>query len=169
MSLIVRQLKEYHTNRSAAFAGTRCFLLTVPVHPHLTYYELASGNDLDNYSIYSTFNKDGPLYSTAAAIKRCIQHAGSLGNFVDQNIANCIRWNSTGTIEMDWSNPPREKMLAVLVQIKQGQPDFSAPALFMYAPKLKAPKRTIKIPKGKGPIPYRLGMPSATVTPIKRK
>lgn len=168
MSLIVRQLKEYHTNRSACFAGTRCYLLTVPVQEHLTYYEIASGTDLSNYCFYATRNNDGPLYSTAAAIKRSIKSEG-IANFIRDNADKCIRWDSQGTIEMDWSNPPKVPMLAVLVQIKQGQPDFTAPALFLYSPKLKHPKRTIKIPKGNGPIPYRLGAPSAKVIPLKRK
>lgn len=170
MSLIVRRLKEYHTNRSHAFVGTRCFLLTIPIEEHLSYYEIASGQDLNNYCFYATRNVDGPMNSTAAAIKRTIKHQG-ITNFIDGNPNNCVRWNGASTIEMDWSNPPKEEMMAVLVQIKQGKPDFSAPALFMYVPEAIRKRRAklMKIPKGKGPIPHRLGAPRATVTPIKRK
>ncbi|MCO6704746.1 hypothetical protein [Streptomyces sp. CHB9.2] len=170
MSLIVRKLKEYHTNRSHAFVGTRCFLLTIPIQSHLSYYEIASGNNLDHYCFYATRNIDGPMNSTAAAIKRTIKHQG-MDKFMLDNAPNCIRWDSASTIEMDWSNPPKEEMMAVLVQIKQGQPDFSAPALFMYVPEAIRKRRAklMKIPKGTGPIPHRLGAPRATVTPIKRK
>ncbi|MNQ41199.1 hypothetical protein D3C85_548690 [compost metagenome] len=51
-------------------------------------------------------------------------------------------------------------MMAVVVQIRHGQPDFTAPALFMYVPEaVKKPRlrRKIKpLPKGTGPIEYRL-------------
>jgi len=159
MSLIVRQLKEYSTNRSAAFAGTRTFLLCLPVNPHLSYYEIASGADLDNYYFFVTMNRDGPLFSTAADIKRQIKRS-SIATFAKNHQDTCLRWNEGSTIEMDWSNPPKERMMAVVVQVRNGQPDFTAPALFMYVPEaVKKPRMKTRIkplPKGRGPIPYRL-------------
>ena len=159
MSLIVRQLKEYSTNRSAAFAGTRCFLLTKPVQANLTYYEIAVGKDLDNYYFYGTHNEDGPLHSTAASIKRAIKSQG-IEQWTRGRLMSCIRWSDWNTIEMDWSNPPQVPMLAVLVQIRNGSPDFSAPALFKYVPEaVRKPRRRTRmkpLPKGTGPIEYRL-------------
>lgn len=155
MSLIVRQLKEYSTNRSAAFAGTRCFLLTQPVDVSKTYYEIAVGQNLDNYYFYFCDRTvDSPL------IKRTIRRSG-IENFVKQNLYNTIRWSDHNTIEMDWSNPPKVPMLAVLVQLRNGGvPDFSAPALFKYVPEaVRKPRRRIRmkpLPKGTGPIEYRL-------------
>lgn len=159
MSLIVRQLKEYSTNRSAAFAGTRTFLLAFDVDPRLSYYEIASGTDLDNYYFYVTKNNDGPLFSTAASIKREIKRSG-IATFAKNHHNTCLRWNEGSTVEMDWSHPPKVPMMAVLVQIRHGQPDFSAPALFMYVPEaVKKPRRKTRmkpLPKGTGPIEYRL-------------
>jgi len=159
MSLIVRQLKEYSTNRSAAFAGTRTFLLDMAVNPNLSYYEIALGTDLNNYYFYVTMNNDGPLFSTATSIKRVIKRNG-IESFAKHNHSTCLRWNEGSTIEMDWSNPPKERMMGVVVQVRNGQPDFSAPALFMYVPEaVKKPRMKTRIkplPKGRGPIPYRL-------------
>lgn len=153
MSLIVRQLKQYSTNRSAAFAGTRCFLLTLPVYLQHKYYEIASGSNLADYSFYVTPHLDAP------AIKRVIKRNG-IDSFIKSNDQCCVRWDSASTIEMDWSNPPKEPMMAVLVQVVKGQPDFTSPALFMYVPEAEAKprmKRRMKpLPKGTGPIPYRL-------------
>jgi hypothetical protein len=154
MSLIVRQLKEYSTNRSAAFGGTRTFLVTREVNPKLKYYEIAVGTDLDNYYFYvCDHTVDSPL------IKRTIDRSG-IDNFVRQNQFNAIRWSDANTIEMDWSNPPKVPMMAILVQVRKGVPDFSAPALFMYVPEaVKKPRRRTRmkpLPKGTGPIEYRL-------------
>lgn len=76
MSLIVRQLKEYSTNRSAAFAGTRTFLLDQPVNPKRKFFEIAVGTDLNHYYFYvCDHTVDSPL------IKRTIDRAG-IDNFV---------------------------------------------------------------------------------------
>lgn len=159
MSLIVRQLKEYSTNRSAAFAGTRCFLLTLGLNSSFTHYEVAVGTDLDNYYFLAAMKEDGPMFSTAASIKRRIKSQG-IENFARNHIKTMIRWSDMNTIEMDWSNPPQVPMLAVLVQIRNGAPDFSAPALFKYVPEaVKKPRRRTRmkpLPKGTGPIEYRL-------------
>lgn len=159
MSLIVRRLKEYSTNRSAAFGGTRCFLLTKPLNPNLTYFEVAVGKDLENYYFLGEVDQDGPMHSTAASIKRSIKSKG-IENYARSRLMECIRWSDWNTIEMDWSNPPQVPMLAVLVQIRNGQPDFSAPALFKYVPEaVKKPRRRTRmkpLPKGTGPIEYRL-------------
>jgi hypothetical protein len=153
MSLIVRQLKEYSTNRSAAFGGTRCFLLTAPVNPNLTYFEIASGTDLDNYYYHVT------IKGKATDIKREIKDIG-ITQFAARHHDSTIRWSDGNTIEMDWSNPPKVPMMAILVQVRKGLPDFSAPALFMYVPEaVKKPRRRTRIkplPKGTGPIEYRL-------------
>lgn len=159
MSLVVRQLKEYSTNRSAAFGGTRCFLVTKPLDPRLTYFEVAVGKDLDNYYFLGEVNSDGPLHSTAASIKRSIKSQG-IEAFARSRLMNCIRWSDWNTIEMDWSHPPKVPMLAILVQVRQGVPDFTAPALFKYVPEaVRKPRirnRIKPLPKGTGPIPYRL-------------
>jgi hypothetical protein len=160
MSLIVRQLKEYSTNRSAAFAGTRCFLVTLGVNTSFTHYEVAVGKDLDNYYFLAEMNNDGPLHSTAAAIKRSIKSQG-IEQFARSRSKTMFRWSDQNTIEMDWSNPPKVPMLAILVQLRNGGiPDFSAPALFMYVPEaIRKPRLRTRIkplPKGTGPIPYRL-------------
>lgn len=153
MSLIVRQLKEYSTNRSAAFAGSRTFLIDRPINPNLKYFEIAVGENLDHYYFYTAVHADAPM------IKRQIKHNG-IDNFARFNNVSLLRWNEGSTIEMDWSNPPKEPMMAVVVQVRNGHPDFTAPALFMYVPEaVKKPrmKRRIKpLPKGTGPIPYRL-------------
>lgn len=154
MSLIARQLKEYSTNRSAAFGGTRCFLLDVPIIPTLKYFEIAVGKNLEHYYFYACSESvNAPL------IKRTIGRHG-IDNFVSHNKNNILKWDEANTIEMDWSNPPKERMMAVVVQVRHGQPDFSAPALFMYVPEVvKKPRMKTRIkplPKGNGPIPYRL-------------
>lgn len=152
MTVIVRQLKEYHTNRSPAFIASRCFLLDAPVNLNLKYFEIAVEQDLNNYYFYVC---DQTV--DAALIKRTISRYG-IDNFVLHNKNNTVRWNGGNATEMDWSNPPKEPKMAVLVQMVRGVPDFTAPALFMYVPKTLRPRRTKlkKIPKGTGPIPYRL-------------
>lgn len=151
MSLIVRQLKEYHTNRSPAFIASRCFLLDAPVNLNLKYFEIAVEHDLNNYFFFVATHADAPM------IKRQIARDG-IDSFARFNNTSLLRWNEGGTTEMDWSNPPKEPKMAVLVQMVRGVPDFTAPALFMYVPKTLRPRRTKlkKIPKGTGPIPYRL-------------
>ncbi|MND14909.1 hypothetical protein D3C87_1418390 [compost metagenome] len=153
MSLIVRQLKQYHTNRTEAFIGTRCFLLDAPVNLHLKYFEIASGNNLEDYCFYVCIKGEAP------AIKREVKRAG-IKSFIHMNSQSCVRWNDFGTTEMNWENPPKEPKMAILVRVIQGVPDFNAPALFMYVPKAeKKPRRRTKLkplPKGNGPLPYRL-------------
>lgn len=155
MSLIVRQLKEYHTNRSAAFAGTRCYYLDqVPVDRYFSIFEIASNEQLWDYCFFLN-----PRGFNSADIKRMIRHT-SVPCFIEQQPDLCLRWDKQHAIELDWSNPPKERRLAIVVQIRHGQPDFSAPALFMYVPKaVKKPRmrhRLKPLPKGTGPIPYRM-------------
>jgi hypothetical protein len=151
MSLIVRQLKQYHTNRTEAFIGTRCFLLEAPVNLNLKYFEIAVGQNINDYCFYVSIGGDAPT------IKREIKRIG-IDTFVKIHEQSCTRWNTFSTTEMDWSNPPKEPKMAILVQVVRGVPDFTSPALFMYVPKALRPRRAkLKpLPKGTGPIPYRL-------------